>query len=295
MLFKNMPLAISIICGIAIFLIILGISSVIYQKNVKYTWYHKGHPDDWFLYRFSDKLFGALFGMKDPELIGMKLGIDVEDYYKNCIIVGIEPDIRGIITDYIYGFISLLICLVLTFTISPFFFIIGLLFMLIFMKIKRQIIKNKADALKDQIRAEFPRFLGLLATELEVGLFIDKAIELLSHKYDSLISKEFLNSLNDVKLGSMGWQEALYKISEKYMIDDFSDFVMDVTTAFSKGTSIAQAVSERTRELKSKRLYDVKEKAARTENAILIPIAILQFVPMMAFILLPTLQSVLNL
>ena len=44
----------------------------------------------------------------------------------------------------------------------------------------------------------------------------------------------------------------------------------------------------------SKILYNIKEKAARTENAILIPIAMLQFTPIIVFMLLPTL-SIINL
>lgn len=287
-------LMISVVIGAALFLIILSISTVIYQSNIKNTRYFKEHPDDWFFYKFSDKVFNALFGITEPEDVALKMGIDVEEYYKNCMVVGVEADIRGIVTDYIYGFLALIVFLLMTVFINPFFFIIGLSVTYIFMKRKRVTVKSKAESMREQIKAEFPRFLGLLSTELEVGLPIDTAIYLLSHKYDSLISKEFLKSFNDMKLGAVGWQGALYQISVKYSIDDFSDFVMDVTTAFNKGTSISEAVKERTREVKTKRLYDVKEKAARTESMILIPIAICQFIPMIAFILLPTIQSVIN-
>lgn len=291
---QKQALLLAIIVGVAIFLIILAISTVIYQNNIKNTRFYKEHPDDWFFYRFSDKVFNALFGITEPEDVALKLGIDVEEYYKNCMVVGIEANIRGIVTDYIYGFLSLLFFMILTFVISPFFFVIGLSITYIFMKRKRVTVKSKAESMREQIKGEFPRFLGLLSTELEVGLPIDHAIYLLSHKYDSLISREFLISFNDMKLGAVGWQGALYQISTKYSIDDFSDFVMDVTTAFNKGTSITEAVKERTREVKTKRLYDVKEKAAKTESLILIPIAICQFIPMIAFILLPTVQSVIN-
>ena len=285
---------ISIVVGVAIFLIILAISTLIYQSNIKNTRYYKEHPDDWFFYKFSDKVFNALFGITEPEDVAIKLGIDVEEYYKNCMVVGVEANIRGIVTDYIYGFLTLFFFIIIAIFVNPLFFMFGLSSTYIFIKRKRITVKSKAESMREQIKGEFPRFLGLLSTELEVGLPIDTAIYLLSHKYDSLISKEFLTSFNDMRLGAVGWQGALYQISTKYSIDDFSDFVMDVTTAFSKGTSISEAVKERTREIKTRRLYDVKEKAAKTESIILIPIAICQFIPMVAFILLPTIQSVVN-
>ena len=48
----------------------------------------------------------------------------------------------------------------------------------------------------------------------------------------------------------------------------------------------------RSKELKAERLYDLKEKAARAENTILIPIALFQFLPMIMFMLLPTIEAV---
>ena len=43
---------------------------------------------------------------------------------------------------------------------------------------------------------------------------------------------------------------------------------------------------------KDKRLFQIKERAARTENAVLIPIALFQFVPIIVFIMLPTVSSI---
>ena len=194
----------------------------------------------------------------------------------------------------IFGFIFFIISIIFSFLFTPVFILFGLFFFLIFMKNKRISVKKDAEHMKEQIKSEFPRFLALLSTELDVGIPIDIVIELISRKYDALISKEFLESLNDVKLGVTGWQGALYDISKKYHITELSDFVLDVTTAFNKGTSIADAVRERLKDISETRLYNIKEKAARTENAILIPIALLQFSPIIVFMLLPTL-SIINL
>ncbi len=285
-------LLLSIIIGIAIFLIIISIAAIIYQNRIKYTRAYRENPDEWFFYKFSIKLYNALFGITEPEDIALKLGIDVKDYYDDCRVIGEEANIKGIIIDYIYSFISIILGVVFGIIFNPLFVMVGLMMALYFIKYKRSKAKAEAEEARNQIKAEFPRFLGLLYTELEIGLPIEIAIELLSSKYDSLLSKEFLNSLNDVKLGAINWHQALIQISEKYKIDDLSDFVLDITTAFSKGTSIAEAVGRRAKEMKNERLYEVKERAAKAENTMLLPIAILQFIPMMAFILLPTITAV---
>lgn len=291
---KNQSLFLAFIFGLTIFLMVVGIAALIYQSNIKNTKYYKDNPDDWFFNKFGSKLYNALFGLKEAEDIALKLGIEVEEYYNNCKILKKEPDIKGIVCDYIFGFIFFIISIIFSFLFTPVFILFGLFFFLIFIKNKRISVKKDAEHMKEQIKSEFPRFLALLSTELDVGIPIDIAIELISRKYDALISKEFLESLNDVKLGVTGWQGALYDISKKYQITELSDFVLDVTTAFNKGTSIADAVRERLKDISETRLYNIKEKAARTENAILIPIALLQFSPIIVFMLLPTL-SIINL
>ncbi len=289
---QNYGLFLSILGGVSIFLTFIAVATLIYQRSIKYTKTFRENNKDWLFYKFGMDMFETIFGEKNPVDMALKLGIDVEEYNSICRIVGVEPDIEGIIMDYIYGIVLFFIFVIFAIIFHPFFIIGGLILMYLMIKLRRNQLKAKAEEKKQQIRSEFPRFIGLLSTELAVGIPIDIAIEKLSRKYDALISKEFLNSLNDVKLGAVGWQTALYDISAKYRIDDFSDFVMDVTTAFNKGTSIAEAVAERSRELKSKRLYEVKERAARAENMILIPIALFQFVPMIAYTLLPTITSI---
>ena len=289
---QNEALFLSIVAGVAIFLFIIGISAVIYQNNIKFTRFYKENPEDWFFYKFNSKIYEAIFGFNDPEDIALKLNIDVKEYYEDCNICGVEADIKGLVVDYIYAYITMFISLIFSVVFTPYFIVAGLTLMMYFIKIKRSKVHSKAEEQKAIIKSEFPRFLGLLTTELEVGLPIEVAIELLCRKYSSLITREFLNSLNDVKLGAVGWQGALIKISEKYRVEDLSDFVLDVTTAFTKGPSITDVVRMRSKELKAERLYDLKEKAARAENTILIPIALFQFLPMIMFMLLPTIEAV---
>lgn len=289
---NNSALFISIIVGLFLLLSIIGVAALIYQNKWKNTRYKQENPNDWLLYRFGDKVYGAIFGNKYPEDVATRMGIDIDEYVMNCKILGIKPDIKGLIIDYLYGFIFLGINIFFGIVFHPLFFTAGICLLYMFMMKKRLSVKGKATEKRNQVAKDFPRFLSLLSAELDVGLPIDVAISIISNKFDSIISEEFLISLNDVNLGVAAWQDTLYRIAEKYELDMLSDFVMDVTAAFNKGVSIVEIVRMRVKDTKDKRLYQVKERAAKAENEILIPIAVFQFIPLLVFILVPTLMSV---
>lgn len=292
---QNESIFIAIVIGLTIFLSIIMISVLVYESSQKNTRYMRENPSEWLFHNFSKKLYEALYGEKDPTEVAIKLGIKIEDYYKNCELIKTQPDAIKIIIHYIYGVVILIISPFAGLFFNPLFILVGFMLFYILSYYETEHIKSKANDMRSQVKNELPKFLDLLSTELEVGLSVDNAIRILSEKYDSLLSREFLESLNDVELGASGWQTALEKVAQKYSIDTLSDFVLDITIAFNKGVSVAQSVAQLTKDIKKKHLLDVKEQAGKTENTILIPIALLQFIPMLIFLLLPTLMSVSNL
>ena len=193
---------------------------------------------------------------------------------------------------YLYGYLVFLAGIVLAFLVHILFLPISLMVMYVLAFYKKTMVKSKATKMREQVAAEFPRFIAVLSTELDVSIPIEVALQLLCQKFDGLIAREFLESMGEVKLGAVGWQTALKNVAEKYDIDILSDFVMDVTTSYQKGVSIADTVRERVKELKQRRIYEVRDRAGKTENTILIPIALLQFVPMLLFVLLPSFLSI---
>ena len=294
MSFNNQSIIIAIIAGIFLFLIIIGIAATIYQNTSKNSIRRKDNPNDWLFYNFSHSLYEIFFNGQDPDEIAMKFGIKIEDYYKNCALTKTEPDSEKVIVNYIYGIICFVLSVILTVLSNPTILMLGIMMFFYFTMYEIEKVKSKAEGMREQVTSELPHFLDLLVTELEVGLPIDTAIKILCQKYPCLLSREFLESLNDVKLGAGGWQMALEKVAEKYSVDILSDFVLDVTVSFNKGIRIDEAVARKTRDIKQKHLLDVKEKAGKTENTILLPIALFQFIPMFVFILLPTLLSIGN-
>ena len=289
---SNQAVFISVMLGAAIFISVIGIFSLVYQCNTKTSRKVKENPSEWLFYNFRHKAYLAFFGEKDSDEVALRFGIKIEQYHKNCALIRKDPESEKIVIHYIYGIMCFLLTVLFSVFFNPLFILLGFLMFFYFTMYEIEKTKLKAEEMRSQVRSELPQFLDLLTTELEVGLPIDSAISILCQKYESLLSREFLESLNEVKLGASGWQMALEKVAEKYDIDILSDFVLDITVAFNKGVSVAHSVIQKTKDIKQKNLLDIREKVGKTENTILIPIALFQFIPMLVFILLPTLLSV---
>ncbi len=291
---NNQPIFIAITLSLAIFLLIIGIMAVFYDNSIKYTRFGRDNPDEWLLHSFAAKIYDLFLGDSDEEVLAMKLGVNLDEYYRNCAVIEKDANAKELLMNYIYGVVALFSSLFCGLLFNPAFLFIGLFLFVFFTQFILYDVKSKAKARREQISGELPKFLELLAVELGIGLPIDTAIRLLSEKYDCLLSREFLASLNDVKVGASDWQRALENVALKYEVNLLSDFVQDLTIGFEKGVPIAESVRTKAKEVKRKHFLEVKEKAGKAENTILIPIAIFQFIPMFAFILLPTISSVLN-
>ena len=289
---QKQALFISLCVGAAILVFIVFLTAVQYSKSNKHSVYGKNNPNDWLFHNFYLKVYSAFFGSKDPEDAAIKLGINIEKYYKNCRLTRTKPNAKRLIVNTIYGFAIFLISMLLSFLISPIFAIFGafLFFYLVFFEQQR--LNSKAEEMKEQVAAELPRFLDILQTELIVGLPIETSIYIICEKFDSLISREFLEALNEMELGISGWQQALEKVAAKYDIETLSDFVLDVSTSYMKGVSITDSVVRKTKEVKETHLLNIKERAGKATNTMLIPMAIFQFIPLIVLIMFPTMIQI---
>lgn len=290
-MFRN-ALFVSILVGFAIFMVIILIASVQYNINNNRMRSGRKNPEDWLFHNFSLRLYSALFGWADEDTVAMKIGINIERYYKSCALTKTRPDVKKLIMNHVYGFCLLILCCVLSFLFGILFLAFGAAAFLYLVFYEQKRLDSIADGMRTQVANELPRFLDLLQTELQVGLPIETAIDVLSSKMDTLLSTEFKTAMTEMELGVSDWQKALERVAAKYEIETLSEFVMDTSTAYRKGVSIADAVTRKAREIKESHLLTVKEKAGKTTNTILVPMVIFQFIPMIAFILLPALLQV---
>lgn len=291
---QKQALFISLCMGAAILIFIIFLTAMQYSKSNKHSVYGKNNPDDWLFHNFYLKVYSAFFGIKEPEDVAIKLGINIEKYYKNCQLTRTRPNAKRLIVNTIYGFAAFLVSILLSLLVSPVFAALGVFLFFYLVFFEQQRLNSKAEEMKEQVTAELPRFLDILQTELIVGLPIETSIYIICEKFDSLISREFLEALNEMELGISGWQQALEKVAAKYDIETLSDFVLDVSTSYMKGVSITDSVVRKTKEVKETHLLNIEERAGKATNTMLIPMAIFQFIPLIVLIMFPTMIQIFN-
>lgn len=291
---QKQALFISLCMGAAILIFIIYLTAMQYSKSNKHSVYGKNNPDDWLFHNFYLKVYSAFFSIKEPEDVAIKLGINIEKYYKNCQLTRTRPNAKKLIVNTIYGFAAFLVSILLSLLVSPVFAALGVFLFFYLVFFEQQRLNSKAEEMKEQVAAELPRFLDILQTELIVGLPIETSIYIICEKFNSLISREFLEALNEMELGISGWQQALEKVAAKYDIETLSDFVLDVSTSYMKGVSITDSVVRKTKEVKETHLLNIKERAGKATNTMLIPMAIFQFIPLIVLIMFPTMIQIFN-
>lgn len=277
-------LMISILVGAGIFLFLIFFVSLFYRTKDK---------NDWLLYKFNMKMYHAFYGSCDPEEIAVKKGLNIEKYYQSCDIAGESYNLYKMIMSINYGVACIVVFVLIGILTGRILLFIPGCILFLYITFNEQIrldgiVKKK----KAQIQDELPRFLDLLQSELQVGITTEMAICLLCSKFDGLLSRELMDSLNEVKLGLHGWTKALEKVASKYNLEILSDFVLDITTAHDKGVSVAASVTRMAKDIHTTYLLNAKERAGRSTNTILIPIAVFQMLPMLAVLIIPIFSEI---
>lgn len=273
--------------GTAIFLFIISFATIQYNKLLLRTRYGKEHPNDWLFHEFYLKVYSAIWGSKNPDEVAVKLGIDIEKYYQSCKILRIKPNSKKLIVHYIYGLFALIVSGLLSVLINFAFILPGIVTFFFFTIYDQKKLDKKAEERKIQIENELPRFLDLLKPELEIGMPIETAIYFICQKFQSLLSEELLFSMQEMKLGISGWNQAVENVAEKYDVETLNDFAMDISTSYKKGIPVVHSVARKTKEIRQTHLLMVKERASKATNTILMPIIFFQFMPMIGFIVFP--------
>ena len=243
---------------------------------------------------FCHILYRSIFGTKDPVDTVSRFGIDPERFSSDCAVVGMTADLKKLAIHYTAALVLLVlgVIMLLTAGILPGFLCAGTA--LIFMTLDKSAVSSKAKQMKAEIASELPNFLDLLRTELAVGVPVENAICDICEKKDSLLSREFIKAMNEMQMGASGWEDALESMADRYDVDTLTDFVFEVTTAYRNGTSITQAVTRKAEDIKQVHLLNIKERAGKTTNTILIPLTIFQIIPLIAFFLIPAFVGTLS-
>lgn len=287
------PLCIA--AGISVFLLIVAIFSAPPKKKIlSNTVDEYEKKEEWLYSNFLEKLYDTFFGKKDPVEVAKAFGLEYDKYMINCQIINKNPNMKKEAMLRIFGVfgfvIGALASILMGLNLIP--FVIGVIIYLLCVSRVTKNVSKAAENKKVKIMTELPRFVDLLQSALDIGLPVDIAISETAKTVPCIISEELNLSIVQMELGAESWQKALENMAHKYEINVFSDFVLDIITAYNKGISVKDAVARKSYEIRQSALLRAKEKTAKLSTSILVPIMIYKIVPLLAIMLVPIVKQI---
>ncbi|MDP8911686.1 MAG: type II secretion system F family protein [Actinomycetota bacterium] len=144
----------------------------------------------------------------------------------------------------------------------------------------------RARKRKDEIRAQLPDALDLLAVSVEAGLGFDGAISKLTEHMEGPLAEEFALTLNEVRIGEAR-QDALKKLSERADTPELSGFVRAVIQADQLGISLGRILRVQATDTRLRRQAAAEERAMKAPIKMLFPTVLFIFPAMFLVILGP--------
>lgn len=283
------PQIISLGVSISVFLFVLFVAII--KDEAQKRSVGKRSKNEWMFTKWEEKVYDT-FIKERPETILKSLGVDIAKYKKECEIArDYYPNFKKLATRKILGLFLMLLALIM-FIFSGMSgmlvsFAIGVGGFYLYDSDTRRVAKD-AQAKKNQLAAELPRFLDMLQTALYIDLPVDDAITITAkHLKNFLISEELLASMAETQIGATSWQRALENIAQKYEVDTFSDFSMYLITGYEKGLSIYDVVKRQTVDVQKTTLINAEANASKLNTSILFPIAFYKLFPLILLVGVP--------
>jgi tight adherence protein C len=148
----------------------------------------------------------------------------------------------------------------------------------------------RARARREQVRAELPDALDLLAVSVEAGLGFDGAIAKLNEHMDGALTEEFGLALGEMRIGE-GRQEALKKMAERCDTPEVSTFTRAIIQADQLGISLGRILRVQAADTRLRRQAAAEEKAMKAPIKMLFPLVLFIFPAMFLVILGPALMN----
>jgi tight adherence protein C len=143
---------------------------------------------------------------------------------------------------------------------------------------------------REQIRAQLPDVLDLLAVSVEAGLGFDGALAKLTEHMQGALVDEFALTLGQIRMGESR-QEALRKLADRVNVPEVSAFVRSVIQADQLGISLGRILRVQAADSRLRRQAAAEERAMKAPIKMLFPTVIFIFPAMFIVILGPAFMN----
>jgi tight adherence protein C len=139
---------------------------------------------------------------------------------------------------------------------------------------------------RDEIRAQLPDALDLLAVSVEAGLGFDGAVDKLTEHMEGALAEEFALTLGEIRIGESR-QDALKKLAERAAAPEVASFSRAIIQADQLGISLGRILRVQAADSRLKRQALAEERAMKSPIKMLFPTVLFIFPAMFLVILGP--------
>jgi tight adherence protein C len=144
---------------------------------------------------------------------------------------------------------------------------------------------------REELRAELPDALDLLAVSVEAGLGFDGAITKLTEHMEGALTEELELTLNEMRIGESR-HVALKKLSERSAAPEVANFSRAIIQADQLGISLGRILRVQAVDTRNRRQAAAEERAAKAPIKMLFPTVLFIFPAMFLVILGPALLNI---
>ena len=150
------------------------------------------------------------------------------------------------------------------------------------------LVSGRAKRRREEIRAQLPDALDLLAVSVEAGMGFDGAISKLTEYMDGPLGEEFALTLGEMRIGESR-SDALKKLGERAATPEVAAFTRAIIQADQLGISLGRILRVQAIDTRDKRQSAAEERAMKAPIKMLFPTVMFIFPAMFLVILGPAL------
>ncbi|HUH15045.1 MAG TPA: type II secretion system F family protein [Gaiellaceae bacterium] len=147
---------------------------------------------------------------------------------------------------------------------------------------------------REEIRAQLPDALDLLAVSVEAGLAFDGAVAKLTEHMEGALAEEFSLTLGEMRIGESR-HDALKKLAVRAATPEVASFCRAIIQADQLGISLGRLLRVQAAESRLKRQAAAEERAMKSPIKMLFPTVIFIFPAMFIVILGPAMLNLMKL
>ena len=153
----------------------------------------------------------------------------------------------------------------------------------------QRMITKKIQERRERIENELPDFLDLLKSVTESGLVIQEALNKVTARTRGPLAEEFRAVMVETKANGGQWTLAMENMAFRNDIENLSDVISDILIAYEKGTPITETLKKEADMMRQIKNTRFQEKARGLSIKLIVPMAIFNFLPLLALLVGPML------